>query len=232
VVAIDSLGRNCSDLFLATGVVDQTHVGDFLVMTASTVNTDKLFDAKRQILEGMGMSADSQAFPVFADRMPLQMLAYLRFARVKEPSELMTVSFEEDRIVSPMNEYEVLQLLMGDAREFLGEYENSSEEFELLQLKEKGLSSRAYTAARVRLQEKKLMNATTNAVRRRLAPIRGIPTKQGMEDPNADLLEIFDAIENLPNKPKQMYAEFKKWARGDYEEKNRGPKGGGGSGCG
>ena len=76
------------------------------------------------------------------------------------------------------------------------------------------------------------MNATTNAVRRRLAPIRGIPTKQGMEDPNADLLEIFDAIENLPNKPKQMYAEFKKWARGDYEEKNRGPKGGGGSGCG
>ena len=120
VVAIDSLGRNCSDLFLATGVVDQTHVGDFLVMTASTVNTDKLFDAKRQILEGMGMSADSQAFPVFADRMPLQMLAYLRLARVKEPSELMTVSFVDDRIVSPMNEYQVLQLLSGSSKDLLG----------------------------------------------------------------------------------------------------------------
>ena len=50
----------------------------------------------------------------------------------------MSVSFEEDRIVSPMNEYEVLQLLMQDAREMLAEYESSSEEFELLQLKEKG----------------------------------------------------------------------------------------------
>ena len=51
-------------------------------------------------------------------------------------------------------------------------------------------------------------------MRRRLAPIPGIPTKQGLEDPNADLLEIFDAIENLPNKPKQMFDEFRKWARG------------------
>jgi hypothetical protein len=161
------------------------------------------------------------------------MLAYMRFARVQEPSELMTVSFEEDKIVSPMNEYEVLQLLMGDARELLAEYENSSEEFELLQLKEKGLGARATTAARLRLREKRLINATTTAVRRRLAPIRGIPTKQGMEDPNADLIEIFDAIENLPNKPKQMFNDFKKWARGDYEDQIRGGgKGGGGSGCG
>ena len=233
VVAIDPLARNAGDLFLSTGVVDQTHCGDYLVMTASTVNTDKLYEAKRQILEGMGMSADSQAFPVFEDRMPLQMLAYMRFARVQEPSELMTVSFEEDKIVSPMNEYEVLQLLMGDARELLAEYENSSEEFELLQLKEKELGARATTAARLRLREKRLINATTTAVRRRLAPIRGIPTKQGMEDPNADLIEIFDAIENLPNKPKQMFDDFRKWARGDYEDQIRsGGKGGGGSGCG
>ena len=215
VVAVDPLGRNSGDLFLATGGVDENHCGDYLTMTASTVDTDRLYDAKRQILEGMGMSATSQAFPVFADRMPTQMLAYMRFARVQEPSELMTVSFEEDRIVSPMNEYEVLQLLMADAREMLAEYESSSEEFELLQLKEKGLSERERTAAKLRLAEKKLVNATTTAVRRRLAPIRGIPTKQGMEDPNADLIEIFDALENLPNKPKQMFDNFRKWARGD-----------------
>ena len=92
---------------------------------------------------------------------------------------------------------------------------------------------RARTAAQLRLQEKRLINATTTAVRRRLAPIRGIPTKQGMEDPNADLIEIFDAIENLPNKPKQMFDDFRKWARGDYEDQIRsGGKGGGGSGCG
>ena len=178
------------------------------------------------------MSADGQTFPVFADRMPMQLLAYMRFARVQDPGELMSVSFEEDRIVSPMNEYEVLQLLMQDAREMLAEYESSSEEFELLQLKEKGLSARQRVAAKLRLAEKRLINATTTAVRRRLAPIRGIPTKQGLEDPNADLLEIFDAIENLPNKPKQMFDEFRKWARGDYEDQIRSGGGKGGSGCG
>jgi hypothetical protein len=34
----------------------------------------------------------------------------------------------------------------------------------------------------------------------RLAPIRGIPTKKGMEDPNQDLLEIFQAVESIPSK--------------------------------
>ena len=57
-------------------------------------------------------------------------------------------------------------------------------------------------------------------------------SKQGLEDPNADLLEIFDAIENLPNKPKQMFDEFRKWARGDYEDQIRSGGGKGGSGCG
>jgi len=231
VTVVDPLARNNGELFLATGCVDSSHSGDFMMFSASTTTTDRLYTAKTQILEGMGMSADNQQFPVFADRMPLQLLAYMRFARVQEPSELMTVSFEEDRIVSPMNEYEVLQLLMGDCRVLLGEYESSSEEFELLQLKEKGLTERQISAARLRLSEKKLINATTTAVRRRLAPIRGIPTKQGLEDPNADLIEIFDAIENLPNKPKEMFNEFQKWARGDYEEKNRGGGGKGKSGC-
>ena len=95
------------------------------------------------------------------------------------------------------------------------------------------LAMRERTAAKLRLAEKKLVNATTTAVRRRLAPIRGIPTKQGMEDPNADLIEIFDALENLPNKPKQMFDNFRKWARGDYEDQIRsGGGGGGGGGCG
>ena len=232
VVCVDPLARNAGDLFLATGAVDESHCGDYLAFAASCTQTDRLYEAKRQVLEGMGMSADGQTFPVFADRMPMQLLAYMRFARVQDPGELMSVSFEEDRIVSPMNEYEVLQLLMQDAREMLAEYESSSEEFELLQLKEKGLNARQIAAAKLRLAEKRLINATTTAVRRRLAPIRGIPTKQGLEDPNADLLEIFDAIENLPNKPKQMFDEFRKWARGDYEDQIRSGGGKGGSGCG
>ena len=69
-----------------------------------------------------------------------------------------------------------------------------------------------------------------NAVRRRLAPIRGIPTKKGMEDPNSDLLEIFEAIESIPNAPKKAFENFQKWARGDFEA-DVGKKSGGG-GCG
>lgn len=38
------------------------------------------------------------------------------------------VSFEQDIILSQMNEYEVLQLLMGDCRERLAVYSSSLEE--------------------------------------------------------------------------------------------------------
>ena len=184
VVMVDPLARNSGDLFLATGAVDEDHCGDYLTMTSSTVETDRLYSAKKQILEGMGMSADEQAFPVFADRMPLQLLAYMRFSRVQEPSELMTVSFEEDRIVSPMNEYEVLQLLMGDAREMLAEYENARRRStSCCNSREKGLSARQLTAAKLRLGEKRLINATTTAVRRRLAPIRGFPPSRAWKIP-------------------------------------------------
>ena len=67
------------------------------------------------------------------------------------------------------------------------------------------LSGRALLAARLRLCEKKILSATMDAVRRRLAPIRGIPTKSGgMADPNADIKEVFDFIDELPRKPAQL----------------------------
>ena len=40
----------------------------------------------------------------------------------------LQVSFEQDIILSQMNEYEVLQLLMGDCRERLALYSSSLEE--------------------------------------------------------------------------------------------------------
>lgn len=53
---------------------------------------------------------------------------------------------------------------------------------------------------------------------RRLAPIRGIPTKGGkMVSPNADLEDIFSTIENIPNAPKKLFAGIKSWARGDKD---------------
>jgi histone-lysine N-methyltransferase SETD3 len=57
-----------------------------------------------------------------------------------------------------------------------------------------------------------------DALRTRLAPIRGIPTKGGgMVDPNQDLKEIFDFIEQLPATPKRFVDGLVSWARGDQD---------------
>ena len=69
-----------------------------------------------------------QQFPVFADHMPNQLLAYIRLARIQDPALFAKVSFEQDVVLSQMNEYEVLQLLMGDCRERLAMYASSLEE--------------------------------------------------------------------------------------------------------
>jgi len=231
VLQIDPLQRNNGELFLNLGAVDSTHPGDYLYMSTQIVASDRLFTAKKQVLEGMGMSAEKQLFPVYEDRLPTQLYSYLRFSRVQDPGELMKVSFQEDKIVSVMNEYEILQILMGDCRELMSEYDtNEEDELNLLKNVDKKLRPREIETAKLRMSEKKLIGATMTAVRKRLAPIRGIPTKQGMEDPNQDLLDIFSAIESIPNKPKEMFQDFKKWARGDYEEEFNRPKGGGG-GC-
>lgn len=53
---------------------------------------------------------------------------------------------------------------------------------------------------------------------RRLAPIRGVPTKSGkMTDPNADLQEIFDVIESVPKLPSKLFGGFMSWARGEQD---------------
>ena len=63
-----------------------------------------------------------------------------------------------------------------------------------------------------------MLQGTLDAVRRRLAPIRGVPTKDGsMTDANADLLEIFGAIEALPSVPGKLVGGFMSWARGDND---------------
>lgn len=57
-----------------------------------------------------------------------------------------------------------------------------------------------------------------DAVRRRLAPIRGVPTKSGkMADPNQDIREVFDFIDELPKKPAQLIDNVKRWARGEFD---------------
>ena len=49
------------------------------------------------------------------------------------------------------------------------------------------------------------------AVRRRLAPIRGVPTKKGMERQNEDLMEIFETLEDIPGTVKNAIGGLFGW---------------------
>lgn len=55
---------------------------------------------KTQILEALGFAAQQQ-FPVYADRFPIQMLAYLRLARVADPALFAKVWFRMPRLLLP-----------------------------------------------------------------------------------------------------------------------------------
>ncbi|CAL8465053.1 g4588 [Coccomyxa elongata] len=209
-------GRPNGELLLATGRVEDDNASDCLTITVGLVQSDRLFTVKKQIVESVGFGI-VQEFPIFRDRMPTQLLAYLRLARLTDPALLAKVSFEEDVILNQLNEYEVLQLLLGECRDRLTSYAGSAEE-DLKLLQQAGLSERERLAARLRMAEKRILQGTLDAVRRRLAPIRGIPTKGGgLTDPNADLKEVFDVIETLPSLPGKVVGGFMSWARGEQD---------------
>ena len=82
-------------------------------------------------------------------------------------------------------------------------------------LQDRGLAPRDRVAILQRRSEKNILLATTDAIRTRLAPIRGIPTKSGkMQDPNQDLLEIFETIEGVGSAPQKLWSTFSRWASG------------------
>lgn len=209
-------GRPNGELLLATGTLQEGNLSDYLLFGASLLATDKYFTLKQQILSQAGFDAN-ESFPVYEDRFPTQLLSYLRLTRVADPGLLAKVSFDKDIVVSQMNEYEVLQILMGDCRERLAAYKTSREEdVKLLQVPQE-LGPKEKLAGRLRLAEKTILSETMDAVRQRLAPIRGIPTKQGMTDPNQDIKDVFNFIEDLPKQPKKLLDGFIGWARGDFD---------------
>lgn len=209
-------GRPNGELLLATGALEDKNPADCLTVTVGLVPTDRLRSAKLSILEAVGL-ADGVDFPITATAMPLQLLAYLRLARVADSAALASVSFDADVVVSPANEYEVLQLLLNECKERLMAYGGSAEDDTKL-LQDPTLPPRARTAARLRLAEKGILQGTLDAVRRRLAPIRGIPTRDGgLRDANADIVEIFDAWAAVPAAPKKLVDGLVSWAKGEYD---------------
>jgi len=216
---VDTLSRNSGEMLLACGYVDEDNAGDYLELEVGLVAADALYMAKKSILESVGLSAERQSFPIYEDRLPTQLLSYLRLSRVQDSGELLKVTFDRDALITDMNEYETLNLVMADLRDRMTGYSGTiDDDLRLLQPGSQA-SARERLAAQLRLREKRILQSTMTAVRKRLAPIRGIPTKSGvLEDPNADLLEIFDTIENGP---KRIVDGFLGWARGDNEKKNR-----------
>lgn len=127
------------------------------------------------------------------------------------------VRFDEDVIVDQMNEYEILQLLLGECRTRLAAYTNTLEE-DVKALQQPDLDPKERLALQLLLGEKNILQGTLTAVRKRLAPIRGIPIKGGsLADPNQDILDVFEAIESLPNKPKEILDGFLGWAKGESD---------------
>lgn len=208
-------GRPNGELFMATGCVERANPSDFMTLNASLIAMDRLYTMKEEVATAMGFSP-SVDFPIFVDRFTTQHLAYLRMSRITDAAQMAKVSFEDDVIISQENEYEILQLLMGDLREFLQGYETGLEE-DVKELQRTDLTHRERMAALLRLGEKRVLRGTMDGVRTRLAPIRGIPTKSGLQDPNADLVEIFTAIEELPQAPGKLVDGFKSWLRGDND---------------
>ncbi len=227
VTATDTQSRSNADLLLSAGEVDPGFAGDFLTWSASLVQADRLYAAKAAALEAAGMAPDAQVFPVYADRMPTQLLAYLRLSRVTDIAEMVKVRFDSDAKISELNEYEVLQLMLGDCRERMGAYDTVGvdSDTQLLNAGDAALSPQERVAAQLRAAEKRILAETMAAVRRRLAPIRGTPTKGGKMDlPNSDITEIFEQLENITSAPRQMINGFLGW---DDEGKIKPPK----SGC-
>lgn len=227
---MDGQSRSNADLILTAAEVDPGFPGDFLTWEASLLQADRLFMAKASILEKEGLRPDAQGFPVYGDRFPNQLLAYLRLARVGDANELIKIKFDRDSQVSELNEYETLQLLMSDLRERIAGYAgNLEDDVKMLQAAAAGsegggMRVEEVLAAKLRLSERRILADTMAAVRKRLAPIRGIPTKKGMQRQDADLFEIFESLENLPSAPMAMLRDMLGW---DDEGKPKPPK----SGC-
>lgn len=210
-------GRSSGELFMATGTFEPSNPSDYITLTADLVPADKLYNQKASILTELGFEASTVEFPVAADRISTQHLAFLRLSRLTNAAQFPLVQFDADVIISQENEYEVLQLLMADVRERLQGYATQYED-DLKELQRRDLGWKERAAAALRVSEKRILQGTMDGVRRRLAPIRGIPTKDGsLADPNADLKEVFDVIESIPSAPKRFLDGLASWARGEAD---------------
>ncbi|EFJ32882.1 hypothetical protein SELMODRAFT_406852 [Selaginella moellendorffii] len=196
-----------ADFLIRYGFLDESDENDFIEIEVGLVSGDSLAPLKREILQEVGLTVP-QKFPVYLNRFPTQLLTYTRLARIQDSGLFAKITFEKDLIVCQTNEYETLMLLMADCRTKLLSFSDTMED-DMQTLKRKNLSYKQRVAAQLRLKEKRILTDTMSALRNRLAPIRGIPTKSGnLKDPNSDIREMFDMVEQVASAPRKFLASI------------------------
>ena len=98
-------------------------------------------------------------FPLYEDRFPLQLLSFLRLARIQDSAQLANVDMGTDKSVSEMNEYEVLMLLLSETNQKLTAFPDPSIDSEIKvfkaysESKNLTLTEVVFNALIIRLQE-------------------------------------------------------------------------------
>lgn len=206
-----SYGQNRpnSDLLISYGLVDENNKNDFIEIEVGLVKTDPLRSLKLQILQVANFQ-DEQSFPLYLDRFPTQLLSYVRLARLQDSGLIAKIAFDKDIIVNEANEYEVLTLLLTECRNRLSNFDRSLDD-EIGLLNSKDISPKERVAAKFRVCEQRILSNTMAALRSRLAPIRGIPTKGGsMKDQHSDIKEMFGVVEQVASAPQKFLSNLMK----------------------
>lgn len=199
--------RPNSDLLISYGLVDENNSNDFIEVEVGLVQGDPLRSLKLQVLQQANFQ-DEQAFPLYVDRFPTQLLSYMRLARLQDSALMAKIVFDKDVIVNPANEYEVLTLLLSECRNRLSNFDGSLDD-EIRLLNSGKLSPKEKVAAKLRFSEQKILSNTMAALRQRLAPIRGVPAKGGsLKDPNSDIKDMFDVMEQVASAPQKFLSNF------------------------
>jgi len=120
-----------AELLLLYGFVVDRNPYDAVDVSVAVDEGDPLYERKRDFLEGAGQEAGtSVAFPLYADRYPMELIEYLRFCVASE--EEMDGGADWGDFVSERNEVCVAQALLGACTTALEGYTRTLEEDDAL----------------------------------------------------------------------------------------------------
>lgn len=85
-------GRPNAEMLLSRGHIELDNPNNCLQIDAAILRADKMFMSKLEIAQAYGFSQKEQ-FGIYQDRMPVQLMGYLRLSRMQNAAELAAVSF-------------------------------------------------------------------------------------------------------------------------------------------